>query len=87
MSDGITANINRVALRDFTLTNGTFIPAGTTIAAAADPQHFDPEIYGENAAEFDGFRFTKRKDNGGVSQQFATSTSDYIAFGYGRHIW
>jgi hypothetical protein len=87
ISDGITANITRIALRDFTFANGTFIPAGTKISTAANPQHFDPEIYGENAAAFDGFRFTRHADKGGVSHQLATSTSDYVIFGYGRHIW
>ncbi|KIM83563.1 hypothetical protein PILCRDRAFT_69319, partial [Piloderma croceum F 1598] len=82
----IGANITRLALRAFTLSNGTYIPAGTKISAAADPQHFDPEIFGENAAEFDGFRFIKLQDVGSVSQRLATSTSDYVGFGYGRHI-
>jgi len=82
----IGAIIGRLALRDFTLTNGTYIPAGTKISSAANPLHFDPEMYGENAAEFDGFRFIKRKDDGSVNQQLLTSTSEYIAFGYGRHI-
>jgi len=82
----IGANITRIALRDFTFANGTFIPAGTKISTAANPQHFDPEIYGENAAAFDGFRFTRHADKGGVSHQLATSTSDYVIFGYGRHI-
>jgi cytochrome P450 len=87
MLNNVTANITRLALRAFTLSNGTYIPAGTKISAAADPQHFDPEIFGENATEFDGFRFIKLQNVGSVSQRLATSTSDYIAFGYGRHIW
>lgn len=87
MLSNITENTTRLALRDLTLSNGTYIPAGTKISAAADPQHFDPEIFGENAAEFDGFRFTKLQDVGSVSQRLATSTSDYVVFGYGRHIW
>lgn len=82
----IVANITRLALRDFRLANGTPIPAGTKISTAANPQHFDRDIYGDDAVMFDGFRFIK-DDNGEVIQQLTTSSSDYVAFGYGRHIW
>ena len=37
----VLVTLNRKALVDFTLSDGTVIPAGTTVAIAALPVHYD----------------------------------------------
>ena len=49
----------RKAHADITLSDGSFIPSGTVLAAAARPRHLDGSIYGSTASTFDGFRFSK----------------------------
>jgi cytochrome P450 len=80
--------MSRLALKDFTFSDGTFIPKGTLISAAAGPIHGDNEIY-PNAAVFDPFRFSKMRDEEGegVKHHLVTTQPDYVPFGHGRHAW
>ncbi|KZS96405.1 cytochrome P450 [Sistotremastrum niveocremeum HHB9708] len=75
----------RMAVKDFTFSDGTFIPKGTIIQGLASGRHEDPEIYGESAAEFDGFRFDNLRNAGDVTKHQAVSVGlDYLAFGLGK---
>ena len=82
-------SLNRVALRPFTFSNGITVPAGTHIAVPSVAIHTDGEIY-PNPKKFDGLRFAELRERNGVAvagQQATSTSSEYFAFGYGRHAW
>lgn len=72
--------MTRKAVRPFTFSDGTVVPAGAFIAAASTP---DP------CAAFDGFRFAAcRADDGAATKHnMVTTSADYLPFGHGRHAW
>ena len=81
--------MHRMAMKDITLYDGTRIPRGTIVAAAADPIHHDEAIL-KDARTFDPFRYSSIRsaaaDDG--LRHLATSTSpEYIPFGHGPHAW
>ncbi|RDX42956.1 cytochrome P450 [Lentinus brumalis] len=82
---GLTS-VTRKAMRDLTLSDGTFIPKDTLIAAASYPMHYDESIY-ENASTFDPFRFSRMReeDGEGTKHQFVNTSVEYIPFGHGKH--
>ncbi|KAI9511438.1 cytochrome P450 [Russula earlei] len=77
----------RLALRPFTFSNGTTIPAGTLVAAPLNAIHRDEEIYSD-PEEFEGFRFAKLREDskdGMASRHQAGMTSPaHLPFGHGR---
>ncbi|TFK88882.1 cytochrome P450 [Polyporus arcularius HHB13444] len=82
---GLTS-VTRKAMRDLTLSDGTFIPKDTLIGAASYPIHHDDSIY-ENASTFDPFRFSRMReeDGEGTKHQFVNTSIEYIPFGHGKH--
>ena len=85
--------MTRKALVDYTLSDGTFLPAGTFISVNGDHTHFSDSNYA-NAQEFDGFRFYAMDDEkaaqaseGSVKQHMVTTSVDYVPFGHGKHAW
>ena len=58
--------MQRKAMRDVILSDGTFIPVGTVTAIAADARHLDPTLYGKEPETFDPWRFLKAKEREGV---------------------
>ncbi|KAG8219275.1 cytochrome P450 [Butyriboletus roseoflavus] len=78
----------RKALKDFTFSDGTFVPKGTTILAPIRSIHYDEEYYG-NAYAFEPFRFAdlREEDGEGMKYQFTSTTTNYLPFGHGRHAW
>ncbi|KAI0962094.1 hypothetical protein AcV7_001014 [Taiwanofungus camphoratus] len=79
-------SVIRKAMKDVTLSDGTFIPAGTIVAAAAVPCHHDEENY-VNANAFDPFRFSDKRmdENERIKHQYVSTSPEYIAFGHGKH--
>ncbi|GJJ07760.1 hypothetical protein Clacol_001965 [Clathrus columnatus] len=79
-------SLNRIALKDFTFSDGTFIPKGTFISAAAQSIHHDEEKY-PDSEKFDGFRFAniRTQDGYNTTNQFVNTSPDYIPFGHGKH--
>ncbi|KAI0354621.1 cytochrome P450 [Trametes cingulata] len=79
-------SVMRKGEKDITLSNGTFIPRGTLIAAAALPMHRDNEVY-ENADVFNPFRFSRMREaeGEGTKHQFVNTSVEYVAFGHGKH--
>ena len=80
----------RRTVTDVTLSDGTFIPNNTTVAAAAFPTHHDSSVYA-NPDALDPLRFTKLGADGDVRgalkhQTVVTSTA-FIPFGHGKHAW
>ena len=75
-------------LKDFTFSDGTIVPKGTTVVAAARSIHRDEANY-ESALDFDPFRFSRLRegDGEGVKHQLVSTTSEFLSFGHGRHAW
>ncbi|KZS89033.1 cytochrome P450 [Sistotremastrum niveocremeum HHB9708] len=84
-----TTSMTRRSRRDYTFSDGSFVPAGTTISAAASWIHLDPEYYGEDAHEFDGFRFSKQAEadveSGKSHYSLITMSPEFLLWGYGKH--
>ena len=78
----------RKALTDLKFTDGTVIPAGTTIVAAAASTHMDEEFY-EDPEIFNPWRFSdmRQEDGEGTKHQFVSTSVDYVSFGHGKHAW
>ncbi|PPQ72663.1 hypothetical protein CVT24_012641 [Panaeolus cyanescens] len=88
--------IPRIALQDFTFSNGQTIPKGTTVCASIHATHLDEEIY-PDPYKFDPLRFVnmaakedQHDDVGGKyhgrNRYDITSTNlDALVFGYGKH--
>lgn len=77
--------MRRRVVRDFTLSDGTVLPAGSTIAlpsvALRDPAFFDrPE-------EYQGSRFLKMRQEAGSQNkwQFVSTSKEMFGFGHGTH--
>lgn len=79
-------SLSRLAMQDFTFSDGTLIPKGSFVAAAAHPIHRDDEKYPEGD-KFDGFRFAEIRSHEGLNttNQFVNTSPDYISFGHGKH--
>ncbi|KAI0072328.1 cytochrome P450 [Panus rudis PR-1116 ss-1] len=89
--------MTRKALKDFTFSDGTFIPKDGFVSAAESPTHFDPENY-ENPEVFNPWRFVEDdksgdvegKENGAASGEgnvknlMVSTSTDYVTFGHGR---
>jgi hypothetical protein len=83
--------MERQALKDFTFSNGTFIPKGTYVAAVARPVHMDEDIY-EDPLTFKPFRFAEAREGAddakdAVKNQLVTTSLQYLLFGHGKHAW
>ncbi|KAF8816993.1 cytochrome P450 [Phlegmacium glaucopus] len=78
--------MSRVAVNDFTFSDGTTIPRGTTIAVSSHNAQFSDKVY-EDPLRFDGFRFSRmRLEDSGKKVGMITSSPDHLSFGHGRHI-
>lgn len=80
--------MTRLALKDFTFSDGKHITKGSFVSASNTVAHFDEKAY-EDPYKFNPFRFaTIREEEGqGTTNQFVATNSKYIAFGHGRHAW
>lgn len=80
------ASLNRLALEDITLSDGSFIPKGAMIAVSAQAVNEDESIY-PNATQYDGYRFLKLRQQPGHEHrhQFVTTTNESFGFGHGIH--
>lgn len=84
-----SVTFERIVTRDYTLSDGFHIPAGTTIGVPTQAISMDPTLY-PDPTRFDGFRFLKLRtattDPASLGRlQYAASNLDSMAFGYGRH--
>ncbi|KAJ3011693.1 hypothetical protein NUW54_g2086 [Trametes sanguinea] len=80
------ASLTRKALKDITLPDGTLVPRGAIIMAAADATHHDDSVYADSDV-FDPWRFSRMReaDGEGTKHQFVNTSLDYISFGHGKH--
>ncbi|TCD64758.1 hypothetical protein EIP91_003649 [Steccherinum ochraceum] len=75
----------RKAMRDVTFSNGTHIPKGTLVIAAAKHAHFNEDSYASPDV-FDPWRFVlTEKDKGTFNHNVTTPRVDYLPFGLGKH--
>ncbi|KAE9390439.1 cytochrome P450 [Gymnopus androsaceus JB14] len=79
--------MSRLALKDFTFSNGTVIPAGTIINVASHGMHHDDAVY-EDPDALKAFRFSdmRVKDGESIKHQMITADPSYLVFGAGRHM-
>ena len=74
----------REVVEDFCFSDGTFLPAGTHLAANAFSIHHDDRYY-KNADQFIPFRFVDEK--GEIRSSAASTSAEFLAFGYGKQSW
>jgi cytochrome P450 len=79
---------SRLVLKPYTFSNGITVSSGTFLAVPIWPIHMDEKIY-NNPHEFDGFRFSRSREEGNEKKGFkAFRTSlEYLTFGHGLHSW
>jgi cytochrome P450 len=79
------ASLRRIAAEDITLSDGTFIPRGSSIAVSAE-RMWDPQVY-DNAREWDGRRFLRLRETAGQEHaaQLVSTSADHLGFGHGQH--
>ncbi|KAJ3807698.1 cytochrome P450 [Lentinula aff. lateritia] len=83
----------RLAVSDFSFSDGTHIPPGYFVATAATAVHENDALY-ENARDFNGLRFSSmRKGTFGRPEtekdwqyKMTSNSESYLAFGGGRHL-
>jgi cytochrome P450 len=75
----------RVAQKPFTFSDGTYLPSGTFVAVPSKAMYRDPSLY-PDGERFDGFRFD-RKDEAHTMSHLASTSSDWLHFGHGKHAW
>ncbi|KAF8435729.1 cytochrome P450 [Boletus edulis BED1] len=82
----LSASLSRKAVKDFTFSDGTFIPKGTLIAAATVSIHHNKDFY-ENPDVFEPFRFVGMHDEDGSHSrhQYTSTSAEFLPFGHGRH--
>ncbi|KAN0100066.1 Cytochrome P450 [Tylopilus felleus] len=78
--------LTRKTTKDFTFSDGTFIPKGTRINAGLIGLHYDEALY-DNPEVFNPFRFADigKPDGEGGKYQFVATSPEYLPFGHGRH--
>ena len=76
-------------MKAYTFPDGSAtLPVGEMIVSPGLFVHLDNSIYA-NAREYDGFQFSQMRENDSENPKFhAVHTStEFLAFGYGRHSW
>ncbi|KAF2420360.1 cytochrome protein [Tothia fuscella] len=78
-------SMNRVAMKDTRLPDGTFIPKGTKLGVSLH-NLWDGSVY-ENPEVWDPYRFLKLRERPGQENawQLATTSPEHLAFGHGLH--
>jgi len=78
----------RKVMNSFTFSNGITIKRGEIVGTNIAGLHMDENIY-KNAHIFDGFRFSRmREEKGDLASLYAANTStEFLQFGHGRHAW
>jgi len=78
----------RVVGEGFTFSDGIFIPRDQVIGTPVFAAHTDDNVY-PNGKEFDGFRFSRMREQEGESaKHHASNTSlEFMTFGHGQHAW
>jgi cytochrome P450 len=80
--------MDRLTTEPFTFSDGTHLPTGNYVYAAAASIHTDENNY-PNATQFDPFRFAtlREEDSQNTKNHLVSTATDYIPFGHGKHSW
>ena len=72
-------------MKPYRFANGVLLPKGTMVGAPVGGIHMDDKIY-KNAKEFDGFRFSKLREQYGDNPKYYSANTgyDYLHFGHGQ---
>lgn len=81
-----TAPLNRLVMKDITLSDGTVLPKGASVAISSHPVMTDASIY-EDPERYDGRRFWRKRQEPGNEHryQFVTTSPEHLGFGHGQH--
>ncbi|KZO94405.1 cytochrome P450 [Calocera viscosa TUFC12733] len=85
---GIGASaMGRKAMRDVTLSDGTFVPRGAKVMLNLYGIHHDPELF-DKPDEFDPWRYSRRVEAGEseASNALATASGEFLFWGGGSHV-
>ncbi|KAJ7454170.1 cytochrome P450 [Mycena latifolia] len=92
--DAISLKRKVVAKDGFTFSDGTKIPYGSFLGVPGLEIQYDPDNY-ENPATFDGFRFSRLRDectdqnsserHTMFNRHMVTTAQDHVVFGHGQH--
>jgi len=71
-------------MKDYTLSDGTFVPKGTYMLTPSSASNFDPEIWGPKPQDFDPWRFQRRRLVKGQEtlHSLVQTTPEFTYFGY-----
>jgi cytochrome P450 len=77
--------MQRIALKDITLSDGTVLKKNT-IFAVASTCHWDSTYY-PDPQKYDGYRFLKMREDPikGNIAQFVSTSPNHLGFGHGQH--
>jgi cytochrome P450 len=74
-------------MKRFEFSDGLVLFPGEILATGQASVHMNPNIYA-NPTEFDGFRFSRMREEGKSSNIYTTNTStEFLTFGHGKHAW
>lgn len=78
--------LTRKAVKDFTFSDGTFIPKGSYVSTSRAATHGQSEYY-RDPYVFDPWRFANLRDETGegVKHQMVNTSIEYLPFGLGKH--
>ena len=87
-SDPFPVGPSRKARKDVTLSDGVFIPKGTTVSFPAHSIEHDEQNY-ENPHVFKPFRFVDLQDKSDdpSKYQLTSVSNDFLVFGMGKVAW
>ncbi|CCM06212.1 uncharacterized protein FIBRA_08456 [Fibroporia radiculosa] len=78
-----TGTMSRKAVKDYTFSDGTFVPAGTYLMAPTSAIYTDDTVY-PNAVEFNPWRFSDMR-NQGEHVKLVNTNLNFLSFGHGYH--
>lgn len=80
--------MSRKVLEDYTLSDGTFLPAGSLVFIASTAIHHDDEYY-EDPYAFKPWRFSEMRQKEGqhTKYQMVNTSNEFVSFGHGKHAW
>ena len=75
-------------MKQYTFADGLKLPQGETIVVPIIGIHMDEKFY-DNPFEFDGFRFSKMREQKGESAKHhsVNTSTEFLTFGHGVHAW
>ncbi|EIN06110.1 cytochrome P450 [Punctularia strigosozonata HHB-11173 SS5] len=78
-------SLMRMALKDHTFSDGTFVPRGTSLAAPAIATHEDSSNY-DDPFTFNPWRFSDLREGSETAKHQLVNTSpEFLTFGHGKH--